>query len=112
MAVALAALAVAAVAFGWYLVTMDDDRRPAARGAEAEFVAMVRSQPVPASLQRTADADLVALGRRFCDGLRRTGSSLAVVFEDQLAGRVYDGQSQVVAAARRHLCPTLPDRDS
>lgn len=74
-------------------------------------MAAVRAQPVPDSLQRTTDADLMALGLRFCDGLRRTGSSLAVVFEDQLAGRVYDGQSQVVTAARRHLCPTLPDRD-
>lgn len=102
---------VAAGAFGWYLVD-DDERATAARESTAteRFVAELRSQPAPSSLRRTADADLVALGERFCDGLRRTGSSLRVVFEDQLAGRVYDGQSQVVAAARRHLCPDLPDR--
>lgn len=105
---------VAAGAFGWYLVAADDERATAAQEATAteRFVAELRSQPAPSSLRRTPDADLVALGERFCTGLRRTGSSLRVVFEDQLAGRVYDGQSQVVAAARRHLCPDLPDRDA
>lgn len=105
---------VAAGAFGWYLVAAEDERATAVQEATAteRFVAELRSQPAPSSLRRTSDADLVALGERFCDGLRRTGSSLRVVFEDQLAGRVYDGQSQVVAAARRHLCPDLPDRDA
>lgn len=102
---------MAAVAFGWFLLSAGVDSPSAAQGPEAQFVANVRAQPLPGSLQRTGNADLVALGRRFCDGLRRTGSSLAVVFEDQLAGRVYDGQSQVVTAAQRHLCPTLPDRN-
>ena len=109
----MVALAVAAGSFTWYLLAGTDrdtaaDRPPS---AEAQFVADLRAQHLPTSLRRTADADLVALGERFCDGLRRTGSSLAVVFEDQLAGRVYDGQSQVVTAAQRRLCPELPDRD-
>ncbi|HVF74311.1 MAG TPA: DUF732 domain-containing protein [Acidimicrobiales bacterium] len=103
---------MAVVGLAWFLVASAGDDAKAPSRPEVAFVSAVRAQPVPVSLQRSADADLVALGRRFCEGLRRTGSSLAVVFEDQLAGRVYDGQSQVVTAARRHLCPELPDRDS
>ena len=105
----MAALVVAAGGFGWYLVTVEEPARPPTP-AEA-FVADLRGRLLPPSLRRTSDGDLVALGERFCDSLRRTGSSLEVVFEDQLAGRVYEGQSEVVTAARRHLCPELPDRD-
>lgn len=105
---AVAASVVAAVGFGWYLVATDEPARLPSRAAA--FVADVRDRQLPASLRRTSDADLVALGERFCESLRRTGSSLEVVFQDQLAGRVYDGQSEVVTAARRHLCPDVPDR--
>jgi hypothetical protein len=103
---------VAAAAFGWYLVTADTPARSStATPAPAQaFVADLRSRQLPASLRRTSNDDLVALGERFCTDLRRTGNSLDVVFQDQLAGRVYDGQSEVVTAARRHLCPDVPDR--
>ena len=102
------ATTVAIAAFGWYLLTAEEPARPP---TQAEmFVADLRGRQLPPSLRRTADDDLVALGERFCDALRRTGSSLEVVFQDQLAGRVYDGQSEVVTSARRHLCPEVPDR--
>lgn len=101
---------VAAAAFGWYLVTADAPARSSTPGPEQAFVADLRSRQLPASLRRTSNDDLVALGERFCHDLRRTGSSLDVVFQDQLAGRVYDGQSEVVTAARRHLCPDVADR--
>ena len=108
---ALGALAVAAVGLAWFLVAADAPARAPSPSPTEAFVADLRDRRLPASLRRTSDGDLVALGERFCEGLRRTGSSQAVVFEDQLAGRVYDGESEVVAAARRHLCPDLPDRD-
>lgn len=106
----MAAFTVAVAAFGWYLVTAEAPTRPP---TQAElFVADLRARQLPPSLRRTSDDDLVALGERFCDALRRTGSSLEVVFQDQLAGRVYDGQSEVVTSARRHLCADVPDRDA
>lgn len=106
---AAAASAVALGAFAWYLLA-PAERSPAA-SAEKRFVADVRARPIPAALARAGDDDLVALGRRFCDALGRRGSSLAVLFEDQLAGRVYDGETEVVVAAQRHLCPGVADAD-
>lgn len=108
LALAAASLSVAAIALGWYLLA----ERPARLDPpEKAFVAELREGQVPASLRRTSEGDLIALGERFCAALGRTGSSLDALFQDQLAGRVYDGQSEVVRAARRHLCPDLADRD-
>lgn len=97
---------MAVVGFGWYLATYQGPPVP-----HDTFVAVLRDQPLPDSLRGRGDEELVRLGEHFCTALKRTGSSLAVVFEDQQAGRVYDGESDVVTMAKRRLCPSLPDRD-
>ncbi|MGH9009565.1 MAG: hypothetical protein ACRDYF_06895, partial [Acidimicrobiia bacterium] len=58
------------------------------------------------------DVELVNRGAAYCAQLARTGSSLKAVFALQLAGETHPGDVYVTAAARRVLCPGLPDSDS
>lgn len=89
----------------------DDVRSPYPAAATEAFLAEVRKSPGKPDLANLDDNRLVTSGDEYCDALKEKGSSLGAVFELQLQKKTFKGQVYVTTAARRHLCPELPDRD-
>ena len=82
------------------------------RPVRRRFVKQVRGTDHLDELGRVKDAELIKRGAAYCTQLAKTGSSLQAVFALQLAGQTRPGDVYVTAAARRQLCPDLPDADS
>ena len=80
--------------------------------ARSAFVHQVRAADETGDLKTVNDVDLVNRGANFCSELARTGSSLKAVFALQVAKLTRPGDVYVTGAARRLLCPGLPDGDA
>ena len=91
---------------------MSDAARRYPGDARRAFVAEARATDGERELDEADDVDLANRGAAYCARLAETGSSLKAVFALQLAGETHPGDVYVTAAARRHLCPDLPDTES
>jgi hypothetical protein len=80
--------------------------------ARTAFVHQVRAADEAGELKAVKDVDLVNRGANFCTELARTGGSLKAVFALQVAKLTRPGDVYVTGAARRLLCPDLPDGDA
>jgi len=105
-AVVLGSVVIAAAAVTAFVVLWGDERS----AAETAFLAELRLE-TNAALRDKDEDTVVEDGERFCRDLRETGSSLKAVFERQKTGESYPGLGEVATAARKHLCPHLPDAD-
>ena len=90
---------------------LSDDARRFPADARKVFVNQVRTADGQDELADVEAVELVNRGAAFCVELAKAGSSLKAVFALQLAGRTHPGDVYVTAAARRVLCPNLPDSD-
>ena len=91
---------------------LSDDARRHPADRRKVFVKQVRASEGLAELAGVEDVELVNRGAAFCTELGKAGSSLKAVFALQLAGQTHPGDVYVTSAARRVLCPNLPDADS
>jgi hypothetical protein len=105
-AVVLGSVVLAAGSVTAFVVLRSDERST----TEKAFLAELRLE-TNAALRAKDEDTLLEDGERFCRDLGETGSSLKAVFERQKAGESYPGLGQVATAARKHLCPELPDAD-
>lgn len=106
-AVVLGSVVLAAGSVTAFVVLRSDGERSP---TERAFLAELRLE-ANAALRAKSEDTLLADGERFCRDLAETGSSLKAVFERQKAGESYPDLGKVATAARRHLCPELPDVD-
>ena len=90
---------------------LSEDARRFRADQRATFVRQVRDAGGQKELAGVDDVELVNRGAAFCAELAKAGSSLKAVFALQLAGQTHPGDVYVTAAARRVLCPNLPDSD-
>jgi len=90
---------------------LSDDARRFPSDARTVFVEQARTADGQDELADVEDAELVNRGAAFCAELAKAGSALKAVFALQLAGQTHPGDVYVTAAARRVLCPNLPDSD-
>jgi hypothetical protein len=90
---------------------LSDDARRFPADARKVFVDQVRDSDGQDELAEINEGELVNRGAAFCTELAKAGSGLKAVFALQLAGRTQPGDVYVTAAARRVLCPNLPDSD-
>ena len=90
---------------------LSDDARRFPADARKTFVSQVRAAGGQDELDGIEEVDLINRGAAFCAELAKAGSVLKAVFALQLAGRTHPGDVYVTAAARRVLCPNLPDSD-